>query len=195
LYGARVTVVSVAPLVRVYDGPMSVGGYGPGMVEECECVERQMREHAESTASRMRSQGIDADAVTTRGSAAHEIAEIARTHKADLHIIGAKGGGPVSRVLLGSVAEAVSGRVDASLLIARTAPKANRILSATDGGSESARAVATALAYASETGADLIVMGARGLGRVRGALFGSVSHRVAYSAGSSVLLVRRPSGE
>jgi nucleotide-binding universal stress UspA family protein len=41
-----------------------------------------------------------------------------------------------------------------------------------------------------ETGADLVVMGRRGLGRVRQFLLGSVSNKVVQHAGSAVLLVQ-----
>lgn len=40
-----------------------------------------------------------------------------------------------------------------------------------------------------ETGADLVVLGRRGLGRVKRILLGSVSNKVAQQAGSAVLLV------
>lgn len=41
-----------------------------------------------------------------------------------------------------------------------------------------------------ETGADLIVMGRRGLGRLKSTLLGSVSNKVVQQAGSAVLLVQ-----
>lgn len=41
-----------------------------------------------------------------------------------------------------------------------------------------------------ETGADLVVMGRRGLGRIKRVLLGSVSNKVAQQAGSAVLLVK-----
>lgn len=46
------------------------------------------------------------------------------------------------------------------------------------------------LAKAEELGVDLIVMGSRGLGNLRGILLGSVSHRVANAARASVLVVK-----
>lgn len=48
----------------------------------------------------------------------------------------------------------------------------------------------TILETAEERGADMIVMGTRGLGVLRGVLLGSVSLKVANNAGCSVLLVR-----
>ena len=44
--------------------------------------------------------------------------------------------------------------------------------------------------YAKTTGADLIVMGCRGLSDLGGLLLGSVSHKVSHLAGCSCLLVR-----
>ena len=41
-----------------------------------------------------------------------------------------------------------------------------------------------------ETGADLVVMGHRGLGRIKRFLLGSVSNKVAQQAGSAVLIVQ-----
>lgn len=49
---------------------------------------------------------------------------------------------------------------------------------------------ATILAIAEEIGADLIVVGSRGLGRLKGLLVGSVSQKIAQHAHCSVLLVR-----
>lgn len=46
------------------------------------------------------------------------------------------------------------------------------------------------LSYAKRNGIDLIVMGARGLGALKGLLVGSVSHRVQHMARCSVITVR-----
>ncbi|MGE4534189.1 universal stress protein [Halomonas sp.] len=42
---------------------------------------------------------------------------------------------------------------------------------------------------AERVGADVIVMGSRGLGDVRGMVFGSVSHKVSHTAGCGVITV------
>ncbi|HUO45666.1 MAG TPA: universal stress protein [Acidimicrobiia bacterium] len=49
---------------------------------------------------------------------------------------------------------------------------------------------ATIVRLAKEVGADLIVMGSRGLGSVAGLLLGSVSHKVGHAAPCAVLTVR-----
>lgn len=255
IYGAHVLVASVAvppaPLLTSRVGAAgTLAAIFPRFEDDYARVERRMRDASEAGARRLLKRGIRSDALTLIGSPAHEIAEAAKADHSDLLILGAKGGGRVSRVLLGSVAEGVSGRVPASILVARTRPKPRIILAATDGSPESHRAVSVALRiasakhaelvvqhvieypsespavrdvadlddavdkldlptpphvrYALDVGkpaeriveraerehADLIVLGARGLGRVTGALLGSVSHRVANSASASVLLVR-----
>jgi nucleotide-binding universal stress UspA family protein len=48
------------------------------------------------------------------------------------------------------------------------------------------------LKIAQEDKVDLVVMGARGLGRIREQIFGSVSHRVMTHASCSTLLVKQP---
>lgn len=48
------------------------------------------------------------------------------------------------------------------------------------------------LKIAQEDNVDLVVMGARGLGRIREQIFGSVSHRVMTHASCSTLLVKQP---
>ena len=48
------------------------------------------------------------------------------------------------------------------------------------------------LTMAEEEGADLVVLGARGIGRIREQVFGSVSHRVMTNAPCSTLIVKKP---
>jgi nucleotide-binding universal stress UspA family protein len=46
------------------------------------------------------------------------------------------------------------------------------------------------LEYAEKTGADLIVMGSRGLSDLKGLMLGSISHKIANSAPCTVITVR-----
>jgi len=48
------------------------------------------------------------------------------------------------------------------------------------------------LTIAEEQGADLVVLGARGIGRIQEKMFGSVSHRVMTHAPCSTLIVKKP---
>lgn len=48
------------------------------------------------------------------------------------------------------------------------------------------------LSLAKEEGADLVVLGARGIGQIREQMFGSVSHRVMTHAPCSTLIVKKP---
>lgn len=249
LHHAKVIVASIAPAPNAAFYTPLLGGYYADVTADYARAEESLREIAEDAAAMLRDRGVDAEGVSFSGSPARELANVARTHHADLVILGAHGGGGVSRVLLGSVAESLAGSVEASILVARAPPPVARILVATDGSAASQRALAVALRYADATGAevvvqhvldvadevprphegflkqvvermqlasqprisyvldagpparrivdraasercDLIVVGARGLGRVQGALLGSVSHRVVNTTGASVLVVR-----
>lgn len=251
IHGSEVIVASISTPIRTYgDGPVGMGSYWPGMLEEYRRAEHQMVEASENGAAYLRVNGVKAHSVSSRGSAASELARLSRGHDADLVVVGASERGRLNRALLGSVAGTLAGRVDASVLLARGEPDLRRVLVATDGSPDSDRAVTLALKVASERNADLvvqhvleypgeratlppegflqgiiermdlplrphiryvidvgwpaekiveraaaegchlIVLGAHGVGRVRGALLGSVCHRVANTSQASVLLVR-----
>jgi len=48
------------------------------------------------------------------------------------------------------------------------------------------------ITIAEEQGADLVVLGARGIGQIREQMFGSVSHRVMTHASCSTLIIKKP---
>lgn len=250
LHRARVVVASVFSPPILDQGLATAYGVYPGMGGAWAAAEDELRKAARSSAAELRAGGVEAESVVAMGSTPHELAEIARTHHADLVILGSHGRGLVERALMGSTADALVDRVDSSVLIARTPPRPSQILAATDGSHASFRAVAYALRHAEATGASvavqhvleypgasedvpsagylrdvigrmkletpprvsyhldagrpadrilakadeldagLIVIGSRGLGRVRGALLGSVSRRVVHGARASVLVVK-----
>lgn len=79
-------------------------------------VERQQR--AAQAASRLREAGIAADPVVRRGDAAQQIVEAAHD-SGDLVVVGSRGLGTFSRLLLGSVARKVLLHTAASVLVVR----------------------------------------------------------------------------
>lgn len=250
LNDADVTVVSVVPPPELPPQGMWAYGRWPELVEQHDRIERSLHDAAESAVDVLRSRGVRADAVVPSGGALREIARVARDMRADLVVTGDSGRSPLARFFLGSTADGLLARTEASLLLARAAPPPRSILVAVDGSHPSFRATAAALRYAAVSGArvtvqhvidaiddavgpvtegylkpviermalaehpraryvldvgkpasrildravdeasDLIVMGARGLGKVAGILLGSVSHRVASGAHASVLVVR-----
>lgn len=250
MHDARVVVASVAPTPPPpADAGNALGTYWPRMLAEYARMDRELRESAESCSALLRMRGVSARGVVAVGSPAVELTRLSREHDADLVVLGGQGGTRLDRAL-GSVAGSLAGRLDASILVARTAPPPERILVATDGSPESDRAVTLALematakkaelvvqhvlefpgdasaippegylhgivdrmmlptpprvryvldvggpaerimARAEQERAGLVVLGARGLGRVKGALLGSVSQRVAAASPTSVLVVR-----
>lgn len=249
IHHSHVVVASIVPPDRLASAPWAMA-YAVPALEDHRNIAAKLREICDGAADILRERGVDAESVSTEGDPAREIANLARTHHSDLVILGAKSSGSVHRVVLGSTAESVAGRVEASILVARAPPRPRRVLVATDGSAASHRAVATALRYASHThsditvqhvvdadedlqsvppegflkgvidklalptpphvayvldagrpareivkraareNTDLIVVGARGLGRISGVLLGSISHRVANAAQTNVLVVR-----
>jgi len=89
----------------------------------------------------------------------------------------------------GAIAEMVSVLGDR---IAEGAAESSRIIgvSNVDTRVETGDCAETILAVAEEIGADMIVVGSRGLGRLRGMLVGSVSQKIIQHAHCSVLVVR-----
>jgi nucleotide-binding universal stress UspA family protein len=230
-----------------------VHAFYPGLASAFGEMRERLQEVARSGAALLREEGVDAESVFTMGRPVHELVGIAQTHHADLVVLGSRSRAPLARVL-GSTADALLDRVQASVLVARTSPPPARILAATDGSPASGRAVAWALDHARATGAsltvqhvleypegarppaeamlrdavgwmhlsssprvayhldagrpserilgtaealdaDLVVLGSRGLGRIRGWLLGSVSRRVTNVAPASVLVVKQAPDE
>ena len=249
-HGARVVVASVFRPPQL--DPAVAGAYAlyPGLASAYGEMRDRLQDVTRSAAELLREDGIEAESVFSLGRPVHELAEITRTQGADLVILGSRSRSPLARAI-GSTADALLDRVEASVLVARTRPPPARILAATDGSPASLRAAAWALAHAKaadvpvtvdhvleypegsrvpadellgdalagmrlkvparvtyhldagrpaerivataeHTGADLIVLGSRGLGRVRGWLLGSVSRHVASVAPASVLVVKEP---
>lgn len=254
LHGARVVVTSVVPPPELPGEGMHPVAWWPEMLESYGEIARAIHDAAESAVDLLRADGVPAEAVAPTGPVLREIVRVAKERESDLVIVGAKGRGAVRRALLGSTADALLSRLATSILVARTAPPAGRVLAAADGSPSSHRATAYALRYAAaahahltvqhvleyaedlpsmppegylkgvvdkmqlpehprvsyvldvgrpaerivtraaERGAGLIVMGARGLGAIGSILLGSVSHRVANTAETNVLVVREPAG-
>lgn len=86
--------------------------------EELARVAIEERRRAEQAAGRLREAGIAADPVVRRGDAAQQIAEAAHA-AGDLVVVGSRGLGTFSRLLLGSVARKVLLHTAASVLIVR----------------------------------------------------------------------------
>jgi nucleotide-binding universal stress UspA family protein len=63
--------------------------------------------------------GVAAECETVEGNPAHEIIEAARTNDADVIVVGSRGLGKISSVLLGSVSQAVLREADRPVLIVK----------------------------------------------------------------------------
>jgi nucleotide-binding universal stress UspA family protein len=155
---AKITLVSVAPIPRPAPQAGWTVGWVPEITSEIVRMQRMRQRTTESAAAIARDEGHDVESVVTMGGATREIIEFVKTHAPDLVVVGSRGGGPVSRVVLGSVAEGVLSRAPSSVLIARGRPAPRRILIATDGSSPSHDATVAGLRYAAATGAEVVVL-------------------------------------
>lgn len=102
---ARLTLLRVLPPPVLLDAPYSVVS-----VESAEWPERRESAHGalDADAERLRSRGLDTDAVVTVGAQpASTILEFARENDVDLIVMGTRGKRGWERLLLGSVAERV----------------------------------------------------------------------------------------
>ena len=106
--GAKVIVTSVAPILLTK-------GQGPWDPADPPSRHREEVDHAAARLAELGVQGVET--VVTGGDPAHAIVELADERKADLIVLGAHDGGLVSRLLEGSVGDAVAHRAHTDVLI------------------------------------------------------------------------------
>jgi nucleotide-binding universal stress UspA family protein len=113
-------VTAVAPGEDLWEG-----AFGPGMMVEwpstLEDLKRetldQARRNADVAAEQLNAAGIAASVVVRRGDAADQLISVANSHGADLIVVGSRGLGTWSRLLLGSVARKVVQHARQSVLV------------------------------------------------------------------------------
>lgn len=89
-------------------------------------IEEAQRLHAQDVLKQgvelARSLGVEADPVAVQGPPAEAIADVATAPRVAMVVVSAKGHGPVSRVLLGSVADRLVHICTKPVLVVRTPP-------------------------------------------------------------------------
>jgi nucleotide-binding universal stress UspA family protein len=133
--GVAVTVVSVAP------GLLTTWALTPGAPSEvalrayaleATSARQEAERVAEATAGRLRAAGLRAATVVRAGDPATEIVGAVRDDRAGLVVVGTRGQGGMTRLLLGSVARNVLLHAPCSVLVVR--PTTRRIREAERGG-------------------------------------------------------------
>lgn len=156
--GGRVDVVTVMtpPAVPSYDA--AGFGWWPQLAAEYERAQEAGRAAHLSVLARLDAGGIRAQGHVRTGTPAAQISSLAHELAADLLVLGTHDRSRLGRLLLGSVADGVKDRAQASILFARGPPAAGRILVAVDGSAASRRAAAMALRLAEAWDARLDVL-------------------------------------
>jgi len=107
-FSARVVVTSVAPV-------LTTKGQGPW--DPADPPSRH-REEVEEAVKMLAYHGVtDVETVVTAGEPAHAIVELADERKADLIVLGAHDGGLITRLIGGSVSDAVAHAAHTDVLI------------------------------------------------------------------------------
>ncbi len=156
LHGSDLLVANAYLPPNLGGAQMGYGWY-PQIGELYEAAQTEARRLATRTASQLRATGLSAEAFALEGGPTRQISRLAHDQHADLVVAGARRHTAASRLLLGSTAAGLLEHAPCSVLLARMSPHPKRILVATDGSSVSYRAVAHALALASELDAELVV--------------------------------------
>ena len=82
-------------------------------------VEREGHEGVHSVAEKLRDAGIRCEVITRKGDPAHQICEIANNGHYDMVIMGSRGLGRVSELVLGSVSRHVVQHVNCPVIITK----------------------------------------------------------------------------
>lgn len=190
VWAGRAGSIILAETAKCAADLVVVGCRGRGRVESLVLgsVSAELVERARASVLVVRRPSVRRVLVAVDGSAAsREVAPL-------LCATGSFHEAPVVVVSVSRAAEPWPPNLD--LLAARAATRAATELAAC--GVNASREVlvgepaATILERAAHLNADLIVVGSRGLSRLRRLMLGSVARNVMYSAGCSVLVVRRP---
>lgn len=114
----RVTVLSAArPLVGAY-----VDVVVPSSAWSQDVQDEQLRFHAEvasRAAGRLRAAGLEAEDAAPLGDPREVLCEVARTHNADLVVVGSHGRTGFKRLLLGSVASHVVAHAPCTVVVVK----------------------------------------------------------------------------
>lgn len=155
-FRSEVLVAHVLPSLRElapYDAAFGWQGLGgwPGAAAVLKEVDARGRSVVDRAVADCARRGVRAEGVVlTGGSAVDEISKLADGKSADLVVLGTNARGLAGRLLLGSVSDGVKNHVQASVLVAKSAPHPSRILLATDGSRLSKRAAAIGVRLARE---------------------------------------------
>jgi nucleotide-binding universal stress UspA family protein len=127
-------------LVAAYEVP---GDWATGTVDWLDDAEaathRQLMEDLRASAQPLTERGLQAELHVVRGRAANAVTDLARDIEADIIVMGSRGRGGLSSMLLGSVAVEVTSEAPCPVLVSRGS-SVSRLLVATD-GSASANAI------------------------------------------------------
>ncbi|MGQ0536405.1 MAG: universal stress protein [Methanobacteriota archaeon] len=155
-FGGRVLLAHVIP---PQDPALLEGSLGARALEEIEHArETTGRTTLERAATVLRTRALGSERRLAWGPPADEIARLSATSGSDLVIVGSHRRGTIGRLALGSVADAVSDHVGASLLVAKGPPRPARLLAAYDGAVPSRRAAMLAAALARAWQAHLTIL-------------------------------------
>lgn len=111
-FGAKVTVASIArPLT-------TAAGRGMGPIDPTDPTSLHEQEVAEAK-KRLAELGIEVDTVVGIGDPGEVIAHLAEERRADLVVVGSRGGGRVRHVFAGSVSDAVRHKASCDVLVVR----------------------------------------------------------------------------
>lgn len=115
---ARITALSVIPPLPIETS--SESETPAAVLKQVRSVlEREAQKVAKQAAERIRNAGFDATAKVSHGHVGYSIIELARSIKADLAVVGARGLNGTTRYLMGSVSDAVVKYAPCSVLVVR----------------------------------------------------------------------------